>query len=97
MHMTHKIADKLFVDFTGKKLSYIDKDTGEVITVEVFVAVLGGSQYTYVQEVASQQTEELIRALNNCLFYLDGIPQALVCDNLKSAVDKSSKYEPRLN
>ena len=97
MHMTHKMADKLFVDFTGKKLSYIDKDTGEVIAVEVFVAVLSGSQYTYVQAVESQQTEDLIRALNNSLSYLGGVPQAIVCDNLKSAVDKSSKYEPLLN
>ncbi|MCG8320406.1 MAG: IS21 family transposase [Cytophagales bacterium] len=97
IHMTHKMGDKLFIDFTGKKLNYIDKDTGEVITVEVFVAVLGGSQYTYVQAVESQQTGDLIRALNNSLSYLGGVPQAIVCDNLKSAVDKSSKYEPLLN
>lgn len=97
MHMTHKMGDKLFVDFTGKKLSYIDKSTGEVKETEVFVAVLGGSQYTYVEAVESQQSEDFIRALNGTLSYFGGVSQAIVCDNLKSGVTKSSKYEPILN
>jgi len=97
MAMTHKMGDKLFVDFTGKKLSYIDRDTGELKDAEVFVAVLGGSQYTYVEAVDSQQSEDFIRALNGNIFYLGGVSQAIVCDNLKSAVTKSSKYEPVLN
>ena len=97
MHMTHKMGDKLFVDFTGKKLSYIDKSTGEVKETEVFVAVLGGSQHTYVEAVESQQSEDFIRALNGTLSYFGGASQAIVCDNLKSGVTKSSKYEPILN
>jgi len=97
MHMVHKMADKLFIDFTGKKLSHIDKSTGEVSEVEVFVAVLGGSQYTYVEAVDSQKVEDFIRALNDCLSYFGGVSEAIVCDNLKSGVTKSSKYEPILN
>ena len=91
------MGDKLFVDFTGKKLSYIDRSTGELKDAEVFVAVLGGSQYTYVEAVDSQKGEDFFRALNGNLFYLGGVCQAIVCDNLKSAVTKSSKYEPVLN
>ncbi|MEQ9286568.1 MAG: IS21 family transposase [Cyclobacteriaceae bacterium] len=97
MPMTHKMGDKLFVDYTGKKLSYIDKSTGEVHAVEVFVAILGGSQYTYVVASQSQQSEDFISALNGSLSYYGGVSQAIVCDNLKSAVTKSSKYEPLLN
>ncbi len=97
MPMSHKMGDKCFVDFTGKKLSYIDKSTGEVKEVEVFVAVLGGSQYTYVEAVESQRSEDFIRVLNGCFSYFGGVSQAIVCDNLKSAVTKSSKYEPVLN
>ena len=35
--------------------------------------------------------------MNNCLHYFGGVPQAIVPDNLKSAVTKASKYEPILN
>jgi len=97
MPVTHKMGDKCFIDFTGKKLFYIDKSTGEQKEVDVFVAVLGGSQYTYVEAVESQQSEDFIRGLNGCLSYFGGVSQAVVCDNLKSAVTKSSKYEPVLN
>ena len=97
MHMEHKAGDKLFVDFTGKKLHLIDKSTGELQEVEVFVGILGCSQYTYVQAVNSQQKEDFLGALSRCLEYMGGVPQAIVPDNLRSAVDKSCKYEPVVN
>lgn len=97
MPMSHKMGDKLFIDFTGKKLHYIDKSTGEQIELEVFVATLGGSQYTYVEAVESQGKEDFIKALTNSLSWIGGVPQAIVCDNLKAAVDKSSKYEAKIN
>ena len=97
MHINHKMGDKIFVDFCGKHLSYINQSSGEVIDTEVFVAVLGGSQYTFVTAVESQKSEDFIIALNDCLQFFGGASQALVCDNLKAAVTKSSKYEPLLN
>jgi hypothetical protein len=45
--LEHKAAEKLFVDFCGDKLSYVEKATGEQIEVEVFIAVLPCSQYTF--------------------------------------------------
>jgi len=97
MHMDHKAGDKLYVDFAGQKLSVVDRDSGEVVTVEVFVAVLGASQLTYVEAVASQQKEDFITACENTLLYIGGVPEAIVPDNLKAAVTKSSRYEPTLN
>lgn len=97
MHRTHKVGDKLFVDFAGKKLSYVNPDTGEVIEVEVFVAVLGASQLTYVEAVHTQQKEDFIKACENTLHYIDGVPSAIVPDNLKAAVVQSHRYEPTLN
>jgi hypothetical protein len=58
MQGPHKAGDKLYVDFAGEKLNYTDKDTGEVIAVEVFVAILGVSQLSYVEAVMSQQKED---------------------------------------
>ena len=97
MHMEHKAGDKLYVDFAGDKLEIINEQTGEIKPVEVFVAILGASQLTYVEAVMTQQKEDFIFACENALHYCGGVPAAIVPDNLKSAVSKSSKYEPTLN
>lgn len=97
MHRNHKVGDKLFVDFAGKKLSYVDTETGEDVDVEVFVAVLGASQLTYIEAILSQQKEDFVKACENTLHYIGGVPSAIVPDNLKAAVIKSHRYEPTLN
>lgn len=97
MVMEHKVGDKPFVDFAGEKLRIVDTHSGELREMEVFVAILGCSQLTYVEACRSQQKEDFIACCRNALEYLGGAPQAIVPDNLKSAVTKSSKYEPILN
>ncbi|MFM7021674.1 MAG: IS21 family transposase [Flavobacteriales bacterium] len=97
MKLDHKAGEKLYIDFTGDKLSVVDKSTGEIQEVEVFVAVLPCSQYTFVKACRSQQKEELIACINDALNYYGGVPQAIVSDNLKSAVNKAHKYEPVIN
>lgn len=95
--LIHKAGEKLFVDFCGDKLTYIDKATGELVEVEVFIAVLPCSQYTFVMAVPSQKREYLIKCLICCLQWLGGITLAIVSDNLKSAVSKAHKYAPLIN
>lgn len=97
MHIDHKAGDKMYVDFTGEKLSIVDIETAEIKMLEVFVAVLGASQYTYVEAVESQTVEDFISCCENALHFYGGSPRAIVPDNLKSAVIKSSKYEPTIN
>lgn len=97
MVLEHKPAEKLFIDFAGKKLGYVDKQTGEVIECQVFVACLPYSDYSFVMAVKSQSTEEFLHALSCCLHDLGGVPQALVPDNLKAAVIKANRYEPGIN
>ena len=97
MHLEHKAGDKMYIDFAGEKLNVTDKDSGEVQSVEVFIAILGCSQLTYVEAVATQRREDFIGACENAMQYYGGVPAAIVPDNLKSAVTKSSKYEPTIN
>jgi transposase len=97
MHIEHKAGEKMYVDYAGEKLQVLDPDIEETIEAEVFVAVLGASQLTYVEASYSQQKENFIRSCENALHYFGGVPNAIVTDNLKSAVVKSNRYEPTLN
>ncbi|MFT6807610.1 MAG: transposase [Saprospiraceae bacterium] len=95
--LIHKAGEKLYVDYTGKKLHYVNKDSGELIEVEIFVGILPCTGYTFVEASASQQLPHFIGSMNKCLRFLGGVTQAIVPDNLKSAVTKGSKYEATLN
>ena len=95
--LEHHPAEKLYVDFAGDTMEYIDRDTGEVISVQIFVGCLPYSDYTFIIAVPSQRTEDFLYALSCCLTHLGGSPKILVTDNLKAAVTKSDKYEPELN
>lgn len=97
MHIEHKAADKAFVDFAGKHLQIANRATGEVTDVDVFVSILGASQYTYVEAVATQKKHDWIKANINSLEYFGGVPRAIVPDCLKSAINKPNRYEPEIN
>ena len=93
----HAPGDLLYIDFAGRTFPYVDTQTGEIKQAQVFVGVLGYSQYSYIEAIESQKTQDFIRALGNCLHYFGGVPQGIVPDNLKSAVVKTDRYEPKLN
>jgi hypothetical protein len=97
MKLEHEAGHEVFIDYAGKKLHLVDKATGELIAVEVFVAILPNSQYTYVEACMSQKQEDLITCMGNALQFYGGVPQAIVSDNLKSAVTRASKYEATVN
>jgi transposase len=97
LHLEQEPADKLFIDFTGQKLSIVDPVTGEVSPVEVYVAILGYSQLTYVEAIYTQKKQDLIQVSENTLHFFGGVPRVLEPDNLKSAVQKANKYEAEIN
>jgi transposase len=97
MRMTHKAGEKMFVDFSGDKPYYIDPLTGEMVYVELFIAVLGASSYTFATAVRSQNLEEWIRAHIETFEYFGGCPEIIVPDNLKSGVKRACYYDPDLN
>lgn len=95
MHFNHKPGEQMQVDFAGDKLHYVDRDTGEVVPCEVLVCVLPYSNYTYAIALRSQKQEEFIGGICRALEYIGGVPESIKCDNLRSAVIKSSRYEPQ--
>jgi transposase len=97
MKLDHRAGQKLFIDYTGKHLHIIDKETGQVQDAEVFVAILPASQYTYVEASSGQTKADFLASMGRCLAWFGGAPQAIVTDNLKSAVTKTSKYAPQIN
>jgi transposase len=97
MVLNHNAGEKMYVDFAGDKLSYVDIATGEIIQCETFIACLPYSGYSYVINVRSQRVEDFIYALRQALIFFEGVPQMIVPDNLKSAVIKADRYEPKIN
>lgn len=94
MRQVHKAGDKLFVDYSGKKPSIVDSKTGVVTEVELFVAVLGASNYTYAEATLTQQVRDWIGSNNRALAFIGGVPNAIVPDQLKSGVTTPCRYEP---
>jgi transposase len=96
MRQVHRAGAKLFVDYAGKKPTIIDATTGEVLAVELFVAVLGASNYTYVEATRTQQVPDWVASHQRAFQFLGGVTEAIVPDQLKSGVVVSCRYEPGL-
>jgi transposase len=94
MHFVHYPAKLLEVDFAGDVLHYVDASTGELIACPVYVAVLPFSGYGYVEALPDAKLPQVVKALNNTLDYLGGVPLSVKSDNMRQWVSKSCKYEP---
>lgn len=96
MRQVHKAGEKCFVDYAGKKPSYIDPQSGERIECELFVAVMGASNYTYAEATATQRSHDWIASHVRLVEFLAGVPDVFVPDQLKSGVVIASRYEPAI-
>lgn len=97
MHQVHKAGEKLFVDYAGMTMQVIDRATGEVLVVQIFVATLGASDYTYVEGTFSQCLTDWIGSHVRAFAFFDGVPRIIVPDNLKTGVSTACFYEPDIN
>jgi transposase len=94
MILDHKPGEEIMMDFAGKKLSYVDQETGEVIECETIVAVLPYSGMTYCEALRSQQQEELAHGMVRSIESFGGTTRVIKVDNMRSAVKKADRYEP---
>jgi transposase len=95
LSMEHKAGDRMYVDFAGVRRRY--RENGVEREAELFVAILGASQFTYVEALRSQRKEDFIIGNRNALLFFSGVPQAIVSDCLKSGVSKADRYESEIN
>jgi transposase len=97
MRQTHRAGEKLFVDYAGPTVEVIDRKTGEVREAQIFVCVLGASNYTYAEATWTQQLPDWIGSHVRAFRFFGGVPEILVPDNLTSGVTRPHRYEPLPN
>ncbi|MGH3122835.1 MAG: IS21 family transposase, partial [Streptosporangiaceae bacterium] len=98
MRQSHVAGEKLFVDFPGDTVPVFDRRAGEIaLRAELFVAVMGASNYLYAEAFPSQELLYWVTAHVHCFEALGGCPAIVVCDNLRSGVTRPHRYEPDVN
>jgi transposase len=97
MRQSHAGGDKLFVDYAGDGVPVVDRLTGEIRYAQIFVAVMGASNFTYAQATWTQGLADWIAAHTQAFAVIGGVPRLLVPDNTKVAVIKACLYDPQIN
>lgn len=85
-HLIHKPGIVCEVDWSGSTMSIISKETGEIITVYLFVATLPYSQYSYVEPCLDMKQNTWLKCHVNMFAYFSGSTIRIKCDNLKVGV-----------
>lgn len=89
MRQIHLPGQRTFVDFSGERPHYLDQTTGKKIYAELFIGVLGFSNYIYAEAIPSQQTLDWLDVHVHMFEAFGGSTEATVPDNLRSAVTKA--------
>ena len=97
MRQVHRAGEKVFIDYSGKKPRIVDPTTGEITEVELFVAVLGASNYTFAEATRSQKLADFVGSTIRAFEYFGAVPEIVVPDQLRSAVSGPDRYEPDIN
>lgn len=97
MRQMHLGGDKVFVDYSGDRVTIIDTDTGQSRTAEIFVGVLGASGFLYLEATWTQQSSDWIMSHVRMFEAFGGVPRLVVPDNLRSGVTKPDRYDPDIN
>ncbi|WXB10892.1 IS21 family transposase [Pendulispora albinea] len=97
MRQVHRAGEKMFIDYSGRKPHVVHPSTGEVYEVELFVAVLGASNYTYAEATRTQKVADFVGSTIRAFEYFGCVPEVVVPDQLRSAVSGPDRYEPDIN
>ena len=96
MPQQHKAGEKLFIDYAGMTVLIKNTD-GSSYQAQIFIAVMGASNYIYVEATKTQQLADWISSHVRMFQFFGGCTKCLIPDNLKSGVNSADRYEPELN
>ena len=97
MRQTHIAGERLFVDYAGQTVPVIDAATGEMRRAQIFVAVLGASNYTYACATATQTAADWVGSIIDALEFCGGVPRLIVPDQPRALIARPDRYEPVVN
>jgi transposase len=97
LRQMHTAGERVFVDFAGQTMAVIEPETGEMHRAEIFVGVLGASNYTFAAATWTQSLPDWIAAHVEMLAFLGGVPRQIVSDNLRAGITRACFYEPLVN
>jgi len=95
MRQTHVAGEKLFVDYAGQTVPIFDAATGEITPAQIFVAVLGASNYTHACATARQTMDDWLGAVMQAFEFIGGVPLLLVPDQTRALIARPDPYEPQ--
>jgi transposase len=97
MRQTHIAGERLFVDYAGQTVPIIDAASGEIRRAQIFVAVLGASNYTFACATATQTAADWVGSIIDALEFIGGVPRLIVPDQTRALIARPDRYEPAVN
>jgi len=97
LRQEHKAGERTFVDYAGHTVSVVDPETGEVRQAQIFIGVLGASNFTFAEATWTQSLPDWTASHVRMFAYFGGVSELLIPDNLGSGVTKACRYEPEVN
>ena len=97
LRQTYRVGEKMFVDYAGQTMPIHDKVTGKIREAQIFISVLGASNYTYSEASWDQKLASWINGHIRAFEYFEGVAKITVPDNLKSGISRACRYEPDIN
>ena len=94
MRQVHQAGDKLFVDYSGKKPAIVDPTTGVVRLVDLFVAVLGASNYTYAEATWTQPDKTFEQGVAHAMAAVLASPRFLFRLEAPAADSLNARFAP---
>ena len=97
MRFEHRAGEKMFVDYAGQTVAVVDPHTGEIRQAQIFVAVLGASNYTFAEATWTQALPDWIASHVRAFEFYGGCAELVIPDNHRPAVNRAHRYEPDTN
>jgi len=97
LRQEHHAGERAFVDYAGQTVEVVEPATGELRAAQLFVGVLGASNYHFAEATWTQTLPDWIGSHTRMLTYFGGVPALIVPDNLKAGVRAACYYAPDVN